>query len=183
MSIEGIAAVQWQSIMAKQSMLHLDLSWQTDNVYSLLPPSTDSILPSFKKVPSVLIGNKIDIDSRIEVSTREGQMLAADMPGCKFFELCARDGEYVRVAFNDIIQGIHCRKQFAQMASHSSRVEQKRSIQNRPARQDGEGCSGILGGKQANQRGCTEMCESAVQSTNTYLSLESSWSRDTFLFA
>ena len=56
-----------------------------------------------KETPSILIGNKTDMENERKISLREGQMFA-DGLGVPLFEVCALTGTNVNKAFAEIIR-------------------------------------------------------------------------------
>uniref|UniRef100_A0A3Q3A015 Ras-related and estrogen-regulated growth inhibitor n=2 Tax=Kryptolebias marmoratus TaxID=37003 RepID=A0A3Q3A015_KRYMA len=64
-----------------------------------------------KNVPLVLVGNKSDLEHVRQVSTEDGERLAAEM-GCAFYECsaCADEGGVVAEAFHELCREVRRRK-------------------------------------------------------------------------
>lgn len=59
--------------------------------------------PRYEKVPVILVGNKVDLESEREVSSSEGQALAEEW-GCPFMETSAKSKTMVDELFAEIVR-------------------------------------------------------------------------------
>ncbi|PWA31343.1 hypothetical protein CCH79_00002738 [Gambusia affinis] len=76
--------------------------WQPP--YSRFVPSVlPSYSPLYEKVPVILVGNKVDLESEREVSSGEGQALAEEW-GCPFMETSAKSKTMVDELFAEIVR-------------------------------------------------------------------------------
>nr|XP_009665692.1 PREDICTED: ras-related protein Rap-2a-like [Struthio camelus australis] len=57
----------------------------------------------FEKVPVILVGNKVDLESEREVSSNEGRALAEEW-GCPFMETSAKSKTMVDELFAEIVR-------------------------------------------------------------------------------
>lgn len=57
----------------------------------------------YEKVPVILVGNKVDLESEREVSSSEGQALAEEW-GCPFMETSAKSKTMVDELFAEIVR-------------------------------------------------------------------------------
>lgn len=57
----------------------------------------------YEKVPVILVGNKVDLESEREVSSGEGQALAEEW-GCPFMETSAKSKTMVDELFAEIVR-------------------------------------------------------------------------------
>lgn len=57
----------------------------------------------YEKVPVILVGNKVDLESEREVSANEGQALAEEW-GCPFMETSAKSKTMVDELFAEIVR-------------------------------------------------------------------------------
>ncbi|XP_073768491.1 ras-related protein Rap-2a isoform X3 [Danio rerio] len=57
----------------------------------------------YEKVPVILVGNKVDLESEREVSVQEGQALAEEW-GCPFIETSAKSKTMVDELFAEIVR-------------------------------------------------------------------------------
>ncbi|KAG7227629.1 hypothetical protein INR49_005444 [Caranx melampygus] len=62
-----------------------------------------SARPMYEKVPVILVGNKVDLESEREVSSSEGQALAEEW-GCPFMETSAKSKTMVDELFAEIVR-------------------------------------------------------------------------------
>jgi len=69
-------------------------------------------------VPMIIVGNKADMVKHRQVSTEEGQALAASLV-CDHFETSAKDDVGVEVAFNKIVH--HCLKQRVKIIDNNTK--------------------------------------------------------------
>ncbi|KPP64330.1 hypothetical protein Z043_117336 [Scleropages formosus] len=58
---------------------------------------------TYEKVPVILVGNKVDLESEREVSSGEGQALAEEW-GCPFMETSAKSKTMVDELFAEIVR-------------------------------------------------------------------------------
>ncbi|XP_016417173.1 ras-related protein Rap-2a-like [Sinocyclocheilus rhinocerous] len=70
-----------------------------------IKPMRDQIIrvKRYEKVPVILVGNKVDLESEREVSVREGQALAEEW-GCPFIETSAKSKTMVDELFAEIVR-------------------------------------------------------------------------------
>ncbi len=61
------------------------------------------VVSRYEKVPVILVGNKVDLESEREVSVREGQALAEEW-GCPFIETSAKSKTMVDELFAEIVR-------------------------------------------------------------------------------
>lgn len=59
--------------------------------------------PRYEKVPVILVGNKVDLESEREVSSNEGRALAEEW-GCPFMETSAKSKTMVDELFAEIVR-------------------------------------------------------------------------------
>lgn len=59
--------------------------------------------PRYEKVPVILVGNKVDLESEREVSSSEGRALAEEW-GCPFMETSAKSKTMVDELFAEIVR-------------------------------------------------------------------------------
>jgi len=83
-----------------------------------------------------LIGNKIDLHDRREVSFREGKQLAVSY-GFKYFETSAKTGEHVDNVIQHLVQNVHdsamvSRKNLEDRTSGSDSERGERGVRERP---------------------------------------------------
>ncbi|KAK9537657.1 hypothetical protein VZT92_005255 [Zoarces viviparus] len=74
---------------------------QTDNTNESL--SVCQCPSRYEKVPVILVGNKVDLESEREVSSSEGQALAEEW-GCPFMETSAKSKTMVDELFAEIVR-------------------------------------------------------------------------------
>ncbi|KAJ7319912.1 hypothetical protein JRQ81_019423 [Phrynocephalus forsythii] len=69
------------------------------------PPQGDTMLKQqlYEKVPVILVGNKVDLESEREVSSSEGRALAEEW-GCPFMETSAKSKTMVDELFAEIVR-------------------------------------------------------------------------------
>lgn len=73
------------------------------------------------QVPMVLIGNKVDLSDRRDVSMEEGQRVASTL-NCPFFEVSAKAKLRVKESFEQLVrEAIRYRKEEPEVASSSRR--------------------------------------------------------------
>uniref|UniRef100_A0A663MMN6 RAP2A, member of RAS oncogene family n=1 Tax=Athene cunicularia TaxID=194338 RepID=A0A663MMN6_ATHCN len=65
--------------------------------------SAEAFLADFLKVPVILVGNKVDLESEREVSSSEGRALAEEW-GCPFMETSAKSKTMVDELFAEIVR-------------------------------------------------------------------------------
>ncbi|XP_030641751.1 ras-related protein Rap-2a isoform X2 [Chanos chanos] len=70
-----------------------------------IKPMRDQIIrvKRYEKVPVILVGNKVDLESEREVSSSEGQALAEEW-GCPFMETSAKSKTMVDELFAEIVR-------------------------------------------------------------------------------
>ncbi|XDV31164.1 hypothetical protein PO909_033916 [Leuciscus waleckii] len=70
-----------------------------------IKPMRDQIIrvKRYEKVPVILVGNKVDLESEREVSVMEGQALAEEW-GCPFIETSAKSKTMVDELFAEIVR-------------------------------------------------------------------------------
>lgn len=61
------------------------------------------VICRYEKVPVILVGNKVDLESEREVSASEGQALAEEW-GCPFMETSAKSKTMVDELFAEIVR-------------------------------------------------------------------------------
>lgn len=67
------------------------------------PPAALCFVLRYEKVPVILVGNKVDLESEREVSSSEGQALAEEW-GCPFMETSAKSKTMVDELFAEIVR-------------------------------------------------------------------------------
>ncbi|XP_009331636.1 PREDICTED: ras-related protein Rap-2a [Pygoscelis adeliae] len=71
--------------------------------YCLDMLTANLLLSRYEKVPVILVGNKVDLESEREVSSSEGRALAEEW-GCPFMETSAKSKTMVDELFAEIVR-------------------------------------------------------------------------------
>ncbi|VFV24527.1 ras-related protein rap-2a precursor [Lynx pardinus] len=83
---ELYAKRRWSLMLIKNSMIYQNL-----------------LCKRYEKVPVILVGNKVDLESEREVSSNEGRALAEEW-GCPFMETSAKSKTMVDELFAEIVR-------------------------------------------------------------------------------